>query len=95
MNLQTIVLDLDDGKLKAIPGGLGGGPGGDGFTHNQIIPSTIWNVNHDLGSLDLLYQVYDNLREAIIPDTFKIINASNVQITFSVAQSGYLQLISV
>lgn len=95
MNLQRVMLDLDDGKLKAIPDTGNGGGGGNGFSFNQTIPSYIWNVNHGLGNLDLIYNVYDSLRESIIPDTFKVINANNVQVTFSVPQTGYLVLLPV
>lgn len=61
------------------------------FTTNTAL--TTWNINHGLGTTNIVYQIYDGSYSKIIENSFQIINANNVQITFSSPQAGYAHLV--
>ena len=68
----------------------GGGTGeGQSVVHTQASPSTTWTFNHNLNSQYLVYDVYDNNSNAIIPANVSASNANTLIITFGVATAGY------
>lgn len=74
----------------------GGGSGGGntfGFTHEQLIPSTIWTVVHGRQTLRANVQVWDENFEMVIPANIKIIDGNTIQISFTQAMSGSATLI--
>lgn len=92
-NYIEIYLDKTSGKLVAKSNAGGGNT--NGFTHEQTTPASIWTVTHSKNSLNLVYQVHDSLREHLIPDSFKIIDANTVEVSFGIPQTGFLQLIII
>ena len=95
-NYTIVILDKADGKLKAIPTTSIGGGGGNsnGYTHTQVTPATVWSIVHGKNTVNVLYQLYDSSYEQIIPDAFRVINPNVVEVTFGVAQTGFVQLIT-
>ena len=51
-------------------------------------------MQHDLGSIDVSVQIYDEAGSVIFPDAIVIVDANNLQITFSSAQTGRCVVIS-
>ena len=49
--------------------------------------SSTFTINHQLSSLDLIYQVYDNSTQEVVVPYIKNTNAQNTQITFSFVPS--------
>lgn len=52
------------------------------YVHTQAIGDNVWDINHSLGSSDVFVQVYDLGGYQIIPGEIRIVDESNVQITF-------------
>lgn len=67
------------------------------YTHTQASASATWNINHSLGTIDLVYSVYVQVGinlVPIIPDNMTFVDANNITISFSSAQSGKAVLIA-
>lgn len=67
------------------------------YTHTQASASATWNINHSLGTTDLVYSVYVQVGidlVPIIPDNMTFVDANNITISFSSAQSGKAVLIA-
>ena len=58
------------------------------FTHTQVSITSPWNINHALGTEDIVVIVWDASDEVIIPDTIAIVDVDNIDISFAPAQSG-------
>jgi len=58
------------------------------YVHTQWVAATTWNINHNLNTTDLVFAIFDATNEAIVPDTFTIVDADNVTITFTWAIDG-------
>jgi len=66
-----------------------------GFTYTQTTASTTWNINHGLNLTCPVIQVYINYEggvQRIIPLSVSVVDANNLTVTFSEAQSGYAKL---
>lgn len=58
------------------------------YTHTQAVPALVWNVNHNLGStaIDSVTAIVGGKPVGGLDVT--IVDLNNIQITFSIAQSG-------
>ena len=57
------------------------------YTHVQSSPSSTWNVAHNLGSTNYVYQVYDNSGDMVVVNIINV-DADNATITFGEPVSG-------
>jgi hypothetical protein len=64
------------------------------FVFTQASASTSWSVTHNLNTTTPVVQVYDGSGNMIIPSSVVIVDADDLTITFSVAQSGKAIIIS-
>lgn len=67
------------------------------YTHTQGSASATWNINHSLGTTDLVYSVYVQVGPnmvPIIPNDIAFVDANNITITFSMAYAGKAVLIA-
>jgi hypothetical protein len=74
--------------IRVLSTGLIAGAGGIGRHITTFTGQTTLNINHGLGDDAPVVQVYDNLGEQITPDTIDIVDADNVDVTFSVSTTG-------
>jgi hypothetical protein len=58
------------------------------YSHIQPTPATTWNVTHNLDSVDLLVQVYDENHELMIVEEINILNSNQIYITLSAPGTG-------
>lgn len=68
----------------------GGGPTGSvrGYEFTQATVSSVWNIVHNLSSFRAQTTIYDMDWEVVIPNTIKIIDNNNIQVTFATAIAG-------
>ena len=57
-------------------------------TVRQAFVGTTWNINHNLDTLNPIAQAYDGDSYQIIPQTVRIIDEDNMQMTFPQSVSG-------
>ena len=57
-------------------------------TVRQAFVGTTWNINHNLDTLNPIAQAYDGDSYQIIPQTVRIIDEDNMQMTFPESVSG-------
>ena len=57
-------------------------------TVRQAFEGTTWNINHNLDTLNPIAQAYDGDNYQIIPQTVRIIDEDNMQMTFPQSVSG-------
>ena len=57
-------------------------------TVRQAFDGTTWNVNHNLDTLNPIAQAYDGANYQIIPQSVRIIDEDNIQMTFPESVSG-------
>ena len=58
------------------------------YVHTQGVASTAWTVEHDLGSSDVIYAVYDNNGSPMYPSNLTSITANSFIMQFSEAVTG-------
>lgn len=57
-------------------------------TVKQVFEGTTWSINHNLDTLNPIAQAYDEDGYQIIPQTVRIVDADNMQMTFPNSLSG-------
>ena len=57
-------------------------------TVKQAFDSSTWNIQHNLDTLNPIAQAYDSDGYQIIPQTVRIVDADNMQMTFPSSVSG-------
>ena len=57
-------------------------------TVKQVFEGTTWSINHNLDTLNPIAQAYDADGYQIIPQTVRIVDADNMQMTFPASVSG-------
>ena len=66
---------------------------------NTFTTTSTLNLTHNLGTMDLVYKIYkdngDGTYSEFIPDTFKILNVNQIQVTFSPATAGKIAIVGV
>ena len=67
---------------------LGGGNG----SVQQFMSSSLWVVNHNLGTEFPNVEVWDNDKKIIIPNTIESINTNQIEISFDIPTSGYVSV---
>lgn len=66
-------------------------------THNQTLPTAVWNIKHDLNTnptVDVLIYNDDRSLVEIQPTTVEFIDSNNVRLTFNDSYVGMAQCIS-
>jgi hypothetical protein len=58
------------------------------YTHTQNTLSNTWNINHNLGFIGVMLDIYDGDDKKIIPDTISLTDMNNCTLTFSTPVSG-------
>lgn len=84
----TAIPQSDIIDIRVISTGLIAGAGGIGRHITSFTSQTSLSINHGLGDDSPVVQVYDDTGEQITPDTIDIVDANNVDITFSTSTSG-------
>lgn len=81
-------LEKIQSQLNSIPSSGGGTSGGGdkAYTHSQISPSSIWNINHGLNKRPSV-SVVDSGGSLVMGEV-KYVDDNNIQITFSAAFAG-------
>lgn len=86
---------LQEGQVLAFIGGqlvgttldaLGGGV--RRAIVNVATPNVEWLVQHNLNSVNVLVQAFDDVGYVIIPDSIQTVDANLVRITFNTPQAG-------
>ena len=57
------------------------------YVHDQLTPSSTWNVQHDLGTQDLIYLVYDEANNVQITD-IDFIDDDNINVMLAEDLAG-------
>jgi len=57
-------------------------------TVKQVFEGTTWSINHNLDTLNPIAQAYDEDGYQVIPQTVRIVDADNMQMTFPSSLSG-------
>lgn len=57
-------------------------------TVKQVFAGSTWNINHNLDTLNPIAQAYDEDGYQVIPQTVRIVDEDNMQMTFPSALSG-------
>jgi hypothetical protein len=68
--------------------GLGGETIPKGYVHIQVGANVTWSINHAMNSLDCVPVVFNASGQQLIPDSFAVVDADNVTITFQTAMTG-------
>ena len=81
--------------------GLNGATGSQGATgpsanlySEAFASSTVWTVNHNLGSTEVTWAAYDTTGESIFP-TVDVVDANTVTMTFAPAEAGTAVIVGV
>ena len=60
-------------------------------THDQVVPATEWTMQHNLGTLAPIVDVYvtiDGNQTKILPASVEVLDANSVKVTFSNPRAG-------
>lgn len=68
--------------------GISFGSACTGYEHIQLEPSTLWNIVHAKNTRRIQVTIYDDNYEQIIPETIKLINTNEIQVSFVTPVSG-------
>jgi hypothetical protein len=63
------------------------------YTHVQGTASSVWNVAHNLNSVNYVYQVFDNAGNSVVVNISNV-DADNAQITFGEPVAGTAVLVA-
>lgn len=68
-----------------------GASGEPNYLHTQSVASATWTINHNLGTTDIVAQVFsnDSPRKVINPQEIEITSVNTVTVTFPVSVAGY------
>jgi len=81
--------DITDVREFLNKGGSGGGSGTQKYTHTQSSGSVTWTVVHNLGTNDVIVQIFDAPQgNVVIPNNIDIVDTNTVSVTFTAAQTG-------
>jgi hypothetical protein len=101
----TINVNVSSGKFYTVTGGGGaltGGIGPDpqsstlvlGYTYKRIHnPKMFWTIAHNLGTTDVIVQVFDEDNFVMKPNFIKVVDANSIQVGFSDRMLGTAQVL--
>ena len=96
-NLVPLFVDKDTGHIIATNTGTSGGGlhTGDafGYVHTQTGSSNQWIIIHDKNTRALIYQIYTDAMEHVIPDFVTIDNENQITVNFTYPMTGIAHLI--
>lgn len=64
------------------------------LVYTNAVGDTTWTIDHNYNSYDLVVQVYDSDKKAIIPENVQMTTINQVVITFAQSQTGQAVIIS-
>lgn len=76
-----------------VTAGIGGG--GVAGLHQQTTANTVWDVDHNLSTSNVIVQCYDDTNYMIYPNEIEIYNSDRVKVRFDSAVRGYAYVSSV
>lgn len=62
------------------------------LTFTQETPLDVWAIQHNAGSQNLTYTVFDDTNTQVFPDTFQIIDDNNLMLSFLMPLSGRITI---
>ena len=62
---------------------------GNSFVHDQTVSSSVWNVNHGIGTSYPSIEIFNADNEVVLPQNIEVIDANNVRVTFPVNTVGH------
>lgn len=74
--------------LNNLAGGAPSQSAVDLVVHTQVNPSTTWAVIHNIGTRDVVVQVWDENDQLMLPDTASVIDPDQLLVTFLNPQAG-------
>jgi len=63
------------------------------YTHVQLNPSSVWQINHNLATTDFVYQIFDSSGATIIASIENIDN-DNCKVTFGEPVGGQITFVA-
>ena len=93
---QFDAITLAEGQMLALVGGVLTGVAITAPLRKYVQAFTsqvTWTVVHNLNSMNVIIQAFDELRFVMIPNTIQIVNANTVQLTFNTAQTGTARVV--
>jgi hypothetical protein len=88
------VLAMVNGVLTGTNlGGAGGLSSVRKFVLAVASPETVWTIEHNLDSENVIIQAFDENKAVILPDLIRIIDENTVELQFSAAQAGTARVI--
>lgn len=97
---QFDAVTLAEGEVLAMVGGVLQGTNvsavGGGVRKSittVVSPVPTWTLTHNLGSENVIVQVFDTSKSVVIPQSIQIIDEDTVEITFGSAQAGVARII--
>ena len=98
---QFDAITLAEGQVLALVGGVLTGVTvsalGAGTPLRKYVQAftgqVTWTVVHNLNSMDVIIQAFDESRFVMIPNSIQVVNANTVQLTFNTAQTGTARVV--
>ena len=87
---ESAVIRFSSPQAGRVIASLGTGPGG---LSQFVSSSATWSINHNLGTEYPMVTIWDTNKNIIFPDRVHSVDNNNVQIFFSVAKTGYANIV--
>ncbi len=77
-------ISLDTGAFRLV-----------GFIHLQVVESTTWTIEHNLGSENIsgVHVIEGSTNDQVFPDNVEVVDVNTVVISFTEAMSGKATLV--
>jgi hypothetical protein len=93
---QHVGVPLLDGQVLGKVGGVVQGVSNAALRTYKLtvtVPTTFWDVVHNLGSEEVIVQAFDENKYVIIPDSIQIIDPTNIRLIFGSPQAGVARVV--
>jgi hypothetical protein len=90
------ILALVNGKLQGVAvsdPSIGGNSGLRSAVFRSTTNVSVWTIQHNLDSENVIVQAFDDDKFVIIPNTIQIVDENTVKLTFSSAQNGTARIV--
>lgn len=74
--------------LTNITGGAPSQSTVDQVVHTQASAATLWTINHNLNTKNIVTEFWDGSNQKIIPDVVQVVTVNQITASFNSAQSG-------
>lgn len=92
-NLIPVHIDKSTGKLVAKHLQTTAIATANGYFFSVFVASSVWTIQHNLDTKQLIYQVFDSDYSQVFCDSFKILDDNTVELKWASPQAGYAHLI--